>query len=88
MRNVRDGHGGSSRRRLVVVVRGRRAGGTRADIVDRLAEAMRQVFASAQAGLKNLGNEPFPLTPQGAAFNKAEVDKLAAVARSANIQVD
>jgi tripartite-type tricarboxylate transporter receptor subunit TctC len=65
--------------------------GTPADIVDRLTEAMQQVSASAayQAGLKNLGNEPFPLRPaQGAAFIKAEVDKWAAVARSANIQVD
>jgi tripartite-type tricarboxylate transporter receptor subunit TctC len=65
--------------------------GTPADIVDRLTAAMQQVFASAacQAGLKKLGNEPFPLTPaQGAAFIKAEVNKWAAVARSANIQVD
>ena len=49
--------------------------GTPADIVDRLAEAMQQVSASAayQAGLKNLGNEPFSLTPaEGAAFIKAE----------------
>jgi len=62
-----------------------------AGIVDRLNHAMQQVSASAacQAGLKNLGNEPFPLTPaQGAAFIKAEVDKRAAVARSAHIQVD
>src|SRR5256885_5972115 len=60
-------------------------------IFDRLTEAMQQVFASPayQAGLKKLGNEPFPLTPaQGAAFIKAEVDKWAAVAKSANIQVD
>jgi tripartite-type tricarboxylate transporter receptor subunit TctC len=52
---------------------------------------MRQVFASGayQAGLKKRGYEPFPLTPaQGAAFIKAEVDKWAAVAKSANIQVD
>jgi tripartite-type tricarboxylate transporter receptor subunit TctC len=64
---------------------------TPADIIDRLTEAMQQVSASAayQAGLKKLGNEPFPLTPeQGAAFIEAEVDKWAAVARSANIQVD
>jgi tripartite-type tricarboxylate transporter receptor subunit TctC len=65
--------------------------GTPADIVDRLTAAMQQVFASAacQAGLKKLGNEPFPLTPvEGAAFIKAEVDKWAAVARSAHIQVE
>ena len=52
---------------------------------------MQQVSASPayQAGLKKLGNEPFPLTrEEGAAFIKAEVDKWAAVARSANIQVD
>jgi len=52
---------------------------------------MQQVFASQayRAGLKKLGNEQFPLTPaQGAAFIKAELDKWAAVARSANIQVD
>ena len=52
---------------------------------------MQQVFASPAygAGLKQLGNEPFSLTPaQGTAFIKAEVDKWAAVARSANIQVD
>jgi tripartite-type tricarboxylate transporter receptor subunit TctC len=64
---------------------------TPADIIDRLTEAMQQVFASEayQAGLKKLGNEPFSMTPaQGAAFIKAEVDKWAAVARSANIQVD
>src|SRR5215216_3174764 len=64
---------------------------TPADIVERLAQAMQQVFASSayQAGLKKLGNEPFPLKPeQGAAFIKAEVDKWAAVARSAGIQID
>ena len=56
-----------------------------------LTEAVQQVFAmqAYQAGLKKLGNEQFPLTrEEGAAFIKAEVDKWAAVARSANIQVD
>jgi tripartite-type tricarboxylate transporter receptor subunit TctC len=65
--------------------------GTPTDIIDRLNEAMQQVFASQayQAGLKKLGNEQFLLTPaQGAAFIKAEVDKWAAVARSAHIQVE
>jgi tripartite-type tricarboxylate transporter receptor subunit TctC len=65
--------------------------GTPADIIERLTEAMQQVFAmqAYQAGLKKLGNEQFPLTrEEGAAFIKAEVDKWAAVARSANIQVD
>jgi tripartite-type tricarboxylate transporter receptor subunit TctC len=64
---------------------------TPADIVDRLAQAMQQVFALPlyQAGLKKLGNEQFTLTPeQSSAFIKAEVDKWAAVAKSANIQVD
>ena len=61
------------------------------DIVDRLAQAMQRAFASTayQAGLKKLGNEQFTLTPgQSSAFVKAEVDKWAAVAKSANIQVD
>ena len=73
------------------MVRAGRAGGTPADIIDRLTQAMQQVFASRayQAGLKKLGNEQFSLTPaQGQAFIKAEVDKWAAVAKSANIQVD
>ena len=64
---------------------------TPANIIDRLAQAMQQVFASPvyQAGLKKLGNEQFTLTPeQSAAFIKAEVDKWAAVAKSANVQVD
>jgi tripartite-type tricarboxylate transporter receptor subunit TctC len=65
--------------------------GTPNDIVDRLAQAARQANASPQylANLKKLGNEPFVLTPeQSAAFIKAEVEKWAAVARSANIQVE
>ena len=39
--------------------------GTPADIIDRLTQAMQQVFASQayQAGLKKLGNEQFSLTP-------------------------
>ncbi|HEY2135934.1 MAG TPA: hypothetical protein VGH49_08590 [Xanthobacteraceae bacterium] len=52
---------------------------------------MQQTFASPayQAGLKRLGNEQFWLTPaESVAFIKAEVDKWAALARSANIQVD
>jgi tripartite-type tricarboxylate transporter receptor subunit TctC len=61
------------------------------DIIDKLARAMQQVFASPayQAGLKMLGNEQFMLTrEESSAFIKAEVEKWAAVARSANIQVD
>jgi tripartite-type tricarboxylate transporter receptor subunit TctC len=61
------------------------------DIVARLAEAMRETFASNeyQAGLKKLGNEQFTLSPaQAAAFIKAEMDKWSAVAKSAGIQVD
>jgi tripartite-type tricarboxylate transporter receptor subunit TctC len=64
---------------------------TPADIVDRLAQAMRQVFASPvyQAGLKKVGNEQFTFTPeQSVTFIKAEVDKWAAIAKSANVQVD
>jgi tripartite-type tricarboxylate transporter receptor subunit TctC len=42
-----------------------------------------------QAGLKKVGNEQFTFTPeQSAAFIRAEVDKWAAVAKSANVQVD
>jgi tripartite-type tricarboxylate transporter receptor subunit TctC len=65
--------------------------GTPAEIVERLAQATRQANASPEylAGLKKLGNEPFALTPeQSQAFIKAEVEKWAAVARSANIQVE
>src|SRR5258708_24407708 len=38
--------------------------GTPADVVDRLTQAMQQVFAAPAypPGLKKLGNEPFPLT--------------------------
>ena len=64
---------------------------TTANIVDRLAQAMQQVFASPvyQAGLKKVGNEQFTFTPeQSAAFIRVEVDKWAAVAKSANVQVD
>jgi len=61
------------------------------DIVARLAEAMRETFASSeyQAGLKKLGNEQFTLGPaEAAAFIKTEMDKWSAVAKSAGIQVD
>jgi tripartite-type tricarboxylate transporter receptor subunit TctC len=64
---------------------------TAPDIIGKLAQAMQQVFASPayQAGLKMLGNEQFMLTrAESSAFIKAEVEKWAAVARSANIQVD
>ena len=64
---------------------------TAPDIIDKLARAMQRVFASPayQAGLKMLGNEQFTLTrDESLAFIKAEVEKWAAVARSANIQVD
>jgi tripartite-type tricarboxylate transporter receptor subunit TctC len=64
---------------------------TPGNIVDRLAQAMQQVFASAvyQAGLKKLGNEQFTYTPeQSSAFIKAEMEKWAAIAKSANVQVD
>jgi tripartite-type tricarboxylate transporter receptor subunit TctC len=64
---------------------------TAPDIVDRLAQAMQQVFASTtyQAGLKMLGNEQFTLTrEESLAFIKAEADKWAAVAQSANIVID
>ena len=65
--------------------------GTPAEIVERLAQAAKQANAAPEylASLKKLGNEPFALTPeQSQAFIKAEVDKWAAVARSANIQVE
>ena len=64
---------------------------TPADIVGRLAAAMRNVFASSayRAALAKLGLEPFTLSPeQSAAFITAEIDKWAAVAKSANIQVE
>ena len=64
---------------------------TPADVIGRLAAAMPQVFASPgyQARLEKLGLEQFALNPeQSAAFIKAEFDKWAAVAKSANIQVE
>lgn len=64
---------------------------TATDIIDKLARAMQQVSASPayQASLKMLGNEQFMLTrEESLAFIKTEVEKWAAVARSANIQVD
>ena len=65
--------------------------GTPADIIERLAQAAKQANASPDylASLKKLGNEPFALTPeQSSAFIKTEVEKWAAVARSANIQIE
>ena len=62
---------------------------TPADVIGRLAAAMPQVFASPsyQARPRKLGLEQFALDPeQSAAFIKAEFDKWAAVAKSANIQ--
>ncbi len=64
---------------------------TPADIVERLAQATKQASASQEylTSLKKLGNEPFVLTPeQSSAFIRTEVEKWAAVARSANIQVE
>ena len=64
---------------------------TPADVIGRLAAAMPQVFASPsyQARLEKLGLEQFALDPeQSAAFIKGEFDKWAAVAKSANIQVE
>jgi tripartite-type tricarboxylate transporter receptor subunit TctC len=64
---------------------------TPADVIGRLALAMPQVFASPsyQARLEKLGLEQFALDPeQSAAFIRAEFDKWAAVAKSANIQVE
>jgi len=64
---------------------------TSPDFLARLAEAMRETFASSeyQAGLKKLGNEQFTLSPaEAAAFIKTEMDKWSAVAKSAGIQVD
>jgi len=65
--------------------------GTPDAVIERIGAAMRQVFASAdyQARLQKLGLEQFTLDPaQSAAFIKAEFDRWAAVAKSANIQVD
>jgi tripartite-type tricarboxylate transporter receptor subunit TctC len=64
---------------------------TPADIVERLAQAVKQANASPAylANLKKLGNEPFALTAeQSSAFIRTEVEKWAAVARSANIQIE
>jgi tripartite-type tricarboxylate transporter receptor subunit TctC len=64
---------------------------TPADVIDRLAAAMPQVFASRdyQARLTTLGLEQFTLNvEQSAAFIKAELDKWAEVARSARIQAN
>jgi tripartite-type tricarboxylate transporter receptor subunit TctC len=64
---------------------------TPVEIIERLALAAKQANASPEylTSLKKLGNEPFALTPeQSAAFIKTEIDKWAAVARSANIQID
>ena len=61
------------------------------DVVGRLTEAMKPVSASHayQASLQKLGLEQFALTAeQSAAFIKAEIDKWAAVAKSAGIQVE
>ena len=64
---------------------------TPAGVVGQLSRAMQQVSASRayQVSLEKLGNEPFTLTPeQTSAFIALEIDKWAAVARSANIQFD
>jgi tripartite-type tricarboxylate transporter receptor subunit TctC len=64
---------------------------TPAEVIERLALAARIANASPDylTNLKKLGNEPFALTPeQSAAFIKTEIDKWAAVARSANIQIE
>jgi tripartite-type tricarboxylate transporter receptor subunit TctC len=64
---------------------------TPVEIIERLALAAKQANASPEylTSLKKLGNEPFALTPeQSAAFIKTEIEKWAAVARSANIQIE
>jgi tripartite-type tricarboxylate transporter receptor subunit TctC len=64
---------------------------TPVEIIERLALAAKQANASPEylTSLKKLGNEPFALNPeQSAAFIKTEIEKWAAVARSANIQID
>ncbi len=64
---------------------------TPADIVARVREAMEKTFANPayQSALKKLGNEQFTFdTAQSNAFIKAEVEKWAAVAKSANIQIE
>ena len=64
---------------------------TPAEVIERLALAAKLANASPEylTNLKKLGNEPFALTSeQSAAFIKTEIDKWAAVARSANIQIE
>jgi tripartite-type tricarboxylate transporter receptor subunit TctC len=64
---------------------------TPVEIIERLALAAKQANASPEylTSLKKLGNESFALTPeQSAAFIKTEIEKWAAVARSANIQIE
>jgi tripartite-type tricarboxylate transporter receptor subunit TctC len=64
---------------------------TPVEIIERLALAAKQANASPEylTSLKKLGNEPFALPPeQSAAFIKTEIEKWAAVARSANIQIE
>src|SRR5258708_40127986 len=64
---------------------------TPSDIIERLAQATKQANASQDylTNLKKLGNAPFELTPeQSSAFIETEVEKWAAVARSANIQIE
>jgi tripartite-type tricarboxylate transporter receptor subunit TctC len=64
---------------------------TPVEIIERLALAAKQANASPEylTSLKKLGNEPFALTSeQSVAFIKTEIEKWAAVARSANIQIE
>jgi len=64
---------------------------TPAPVIAKLAQATDQAFAASgyQAGLKKLALEQFAFNPeQSAAFIKAEIDRWAAVAKSAGIQVD
>jgi tripartite-type tricarboxylate transporter receptor subunit TctC len=64
---------------------------TPADIVARIAQAADQTFTSSayQAGLRKLGLEQFDLDPaQSATFIKTEIEKWAAIAKAADIQVD
>ncbi len=65
--------------------------GTSLEIVGRIDRAMKQAFASNdyQAALRKIGLEHFRLNAeQTVAFIKSEFDKWAAIAKSANIQVD
>ena len=60
-------------------------------IVERLHKALKDALASLQyqANMKRIGNETFTLdAEQSAAFIKAEAEKWAAVAKSANIQLE